>query len=157
MENVDVTKIKHHPYVVTVGAETVGPLKEAPSVEPEQELHECLIYENGRKEAVASYLIKNNSTITLTTMNIDYALAQIEAAKIGDNIYAADKKQVITFTPVTESSTQEKTLVFSNCYLVPELSFTPGFGGECSTAKLVYKAKPDPETKKLYTWASAGA
>ena len=118
--DVDITKIKHHPFIVTVGEDVVGPLKEAPSVEPDQELHECLIYENGGKEAVASYLIKNNSTITLTTMNIDYALAQIEAAKVGDNIYDAEKKKAITFTPVRKRRLCFRTATwFRNCRSLP--------------------------------------
>lgn len=145
-------KIIHHPYLVTVGDTVIGPQKEAPSIEPETELHECLIYENGGLEAVAAYLTKNNSTITLTTLDIDYAMQKLAEFKVGTNLQDVSRKVAITFTPVVAEGVTAKTLVFPNCYLQPGLSYTPPMGGDEHTAKLVYKALPD-ENGKLFTWA----
>lgn len=148
---VDTTKLKHHPYLTSIDDTIVGPSKEAPAIEADTELHECLIYENGGKEAVASYLAKNNNTITLNVMDIDWAIALLAEFKVGDDVYAASRKKTITFTPIVGEGATEKTLAFTNCYLQPGLSYTPT-AGECLTAKLVFKALPDPTTKKTFTY-----
>ena len=148
----DISKIRHHPYLVTAGDTVIGPQKEAPALEADTELHECLIYENGGKEAVDAYLTKHDETITLTTMDIDYALGELAKFKVGSRVYDPANKRAVTFTPIVEEGVTAKTLVFPNCYLQPGLSYTPPIGGDEHTCKLVYKAKPDPTTGKLYTW-----
>ena len=45
----------------------------------------------------------------------------------------------------------EKTLTFPCTFLKPDASYVPGMG-EDHVARLVFKAIPDPETGKLFTF-----
>ncbi len=153
MPDIDKTKIKRYPLVITIGSAVLSPLKEAPAFEPEQEFYACLVYDNGGKEPVARFLTKNNEKITLNTLDIDYAMAAVKDAMVGDDIWAEDKAKVLSFTPVLGEGETGKTLVFTNCYLEPSLSYVPSMGDAEHSAKLVFTARPDKTTKKLFTWA----
>ena len=46
----------------------------------------------------------------------------------------------------------EKTLTFPCVFLRPEASYVPGMG-EDHVARLIFKALPDPQTGKLFTFS----
>ena len=62
---------------------------------------------------------------------------------------AQEKKKSLTFTPVAEG---EKTLIFPAAYLQPDASYVPSMGQD-HVAKLVFKALPDGDSGKLFSFS----
>ena len=151
-----VGKLKKFPYLCSVGVSgsmsDLGPLKEPPKCEPDTALKDVTLYESGG-DVQASFLTKNNVKLTITTQNVDAAIDLLEAFKKGDNIFASANKKTITLVPITTAT--EKTITFSDAYLQPGLSFTPGAEDDPSAVSLVYICKPDATTGKPFTFGAA--
>lgn len=148
-----VAKLKKYPYLCSIGGTNLGPLSEPPKCEPDIEVKDVTLYETGI-DAQASYLIKNNVKLTLSTRDVAGAIALLEAFKKGDNIIDPENKKTITMVPIT-SATDEKTITFPNAYLQPGLSYTPGADDEPSVVQLVYICKPDATTGKPFVYGDA--
>ena len=76
------------------------------------------------------------------------ALELLENFATGDDIMAQERQRTLIFMPQAEG---EKTLTFPCTFLKPDASYVPGMG-EDHVARLVFKAIPDPETGKLFTF-----
>ena len=72
--------------------------------------------------------------------------------RVGGGFYNAcgawERQRTLIFMPQAEG---EKTLTFPCTFLKPDASYVPGMG-EDHVARLVFKAIPDPETGKLFTF-----
>lgn len=149
MENFNTAAIKQHAYVATFGETVIAPLAAAPRIETDRKTVESTIYENGGHEAVAAHLVQDCATVTLETKDITTALELLGDFTLGEDIMAEKRKKPLAFTPAAEN---EKTLLFPCAYLQADASYIPAMGAD-HTAKLVFKAFPDPNSGKLFTFA----
>ncbi|MBR7138717.1 MAG: hypothetical protein IKD44_04165 [Lentisphaeria bacterium] len=145
----DTSVIKRHSYVASFGETVIAPLASAPRIETKRKIVESIIYENGGNEAVASHLVQDGATITLETKDVSTALELLSDFALGEDIMAQEKKKSLTFTPVAEG---EKTLIFPAAYLQPDASYVPSMGQD-HVAKLVFKALPDGDSGKLFSFS----
>ncbi|MBR7103341.1 MAG: hypothetical protein IKC65_00175 [Lentisphaeria bacterium] len=150
METYDISRIKQHPYLAAYDGEILGPLAAAPQIETDTKCLDSLIYENGGAEEVSKTLTRNTAKITIKTKNIDTALSFAAKFSRGTDISAADKRKVLSFTPITESST-EKVLTFPAAVLLPDIQYIPAMGAD-HVATLTFMAYPDADGK-LFTFA----
>ena len=148
MSDHDLNSIKRHVFVATFGTVVIAPLADEPEFEFERSVDESIVYENGGEEPVAAFIQKNTALITLDTKDVYTALELLGEFATGDNVMSPERVHPLTFTPQAEG---EKTLTFPAVFLKPEASYVPGMGGD-HIAKLVFKALPDPETGKLFTF-----
>lgn len=149
------SKLQYYKYEVAFGdggdAIILGPLNSPPSIEPETETKETVLYETG-VDPLAEVLSKNNARITLEVNDVDTALALKATYKKGDNILASEFSKPLIFVPLTEDA-KAKTLIFPNCFLVPGMSFTPVEGDDPNYVSMEFLAKPDVDSGVLYTFA----
>ncbi len=146
-----VATLKKHPYLCSAGADSLGPLEGPPTVAPEVETKDVVLYET-LGNAEASYLIKNDLKVTLRTRNVDKAMELIGAIKKGDNMIESSRKTTLTMVPITESAS-EKTITFTDAYLQPGLGLAPGDAGEATSVELVYICKANAATGVPFTYA----
>lgn len=144
----DFTPIKRHTFTVSFGSIIIAPLVNEPELEFERSVEESFVYENG-DEPVAAFIQRNNAVITFDTKDVYTALELLEGFSTGDDIMASERLQPLIFTPQAEG---EKTLVFPRAFLKPDASYVPCMG-EDHFARLVFKALPDPKSKKLFTFS----
>ena len=149
MSDFALNSVKRHTFVVRFGSTTITPLADEPEIEFERKVEESTIYENGGVEPVAAFIKQNTAVIKLDTKDIYTALELLEAFVTGDNIMAEKRVHPLVFMPRNEG---EKALTFPAVFLQPESSYVPGMGDD-HVARLVFKAIPDPETKKLFIFA----
>lgn len=146
-----IAKLQLYKYVVSAGETVLGPLKSAPTVDPDVETKDLKLYETG-SEAQASYLVKNNVKLTLDVEDVDTALPLLEAFKKGDNVLDSAKSVPVTLVPITDDE-DAKTITFPNAFLQPGLSMTMGEDDDPNSVSLVYLCRPDKTTGKLFTYA----
>ena len=146
-----IAKLQLYKYVVSAGETVLGPLKSAPTVEPDVETKDLKLYETG-SEAQASFLVKNNVKLTLDVEDVDTALPLLEAFKKGDNVLDSTKSVPVTLVPITDDE-GAKTITFPNAFLQPGLSMTMGEDDDPNSVSLVYLCRPDAETGKTFTFA----
>lgn len=113
-----VAKLNTTTYLAAVGETSLGPLANAPTIEPNVQVRDMTLYETGSK-VVAKKVVQNNLIVTLRTRDVAAALTLIAAVKEGDNPMAAANKKSITLAPITDSAT-EKGFTFGNAYLMPD-------------------------------------
>lgn len=147
-----VAKLQYYKYQVSFDSTILGPLNSPPSIEPDVETKETLLYETG-SEAQAEIIIKNNAKITLEVNDVDAAMDLLKNFKKGDNLLDSSAAEALVLTPLTDDS-GAKTLTFGNCYLQPGLTPNLAEGDEPNYVTLVFKAKPD-SNGVLYTFAAA--
>lgn len=146
-----VAKLQYYKYQVSFGEQVLGPLNSPPSIEPETETKETVLYESG-SDPLAEILSKNNARITLEVNDVDAALALKATYKKGDNLLASEFSKPLTLVPITDDETA-KVLTFPNCFLMPGMSFTPVEGNDPNYVPMEFLAKPDADTGNLYTYA----
>jgi len=146
--------VKQYPFLVSAGADKLGPLNGAPSIEADTATKPVTLYETG-EEVQGELVTKNNVKLTLKTRNVDKAMELLATVKKGDNIYATDKKKSVTLVPITDAAGAQ-TITFPNAYLQPGLSYTPG-DGDPHEAQLVYVCKPDSATGIPWEYGNAEA
>ena len=149
MSDYDLNSIKRHSFTARFGSTIIAPLADEPEFEFERSVEESTIYENGGEEPVAAFIHKNMAVITLDTKDVYTALELLEDFATNDNIMAPERLLPLTFTPQAEG---EKTLTFPCVFLRPEASYVPGMG-EDHVARLIFKALPDSQTGKLFTFS----
>ena len=149
MSDYDLNSIKRHSFTARFGSTIIAPLADEPEFEFERSVEESTIYENGGEEPVAAFIQKNMAVITLDTKDVYTALDLLADFATNDNIMAPERLLPLTFTPQAEG---EKTLTFPCVFLRPEASSVPGMG-EDHVARLIFKALPDPQTGKLFTFS----
>ena len=126
-------------------------LNSPPSIEPETETKETVLYETG-VDPLAEILSKNNARITLEVNDVETALALKATYKKGDNLLDSKFSKPLTFVPLTEDE-NAKVLTFPNCFLIPGMSFTPVEGDDPNYVPMEFLAKPDVDSGALYTFA----
>ena len=146
-----IAKLQLYKYVVSAGETVLGPLKSAPTVEPDVETKDLTLYETG-SEAQASYLVKNNVKLTLDVEDVDTAMGLMGAFQKGDNVLDSTKSVPVTLVPITDDE-GAKTITFPNAFLQPGLSMTMGEDDDPNSVLLVYLCRPDAETGKTFTFA----
>jgi len=146
-----VAKIKKFPYVCSVGSTDLGPLDGPPSVEPETETTDVNLYE-AEGGLGASFLTKNDITVTIRTRDIAAGMALAASIKKGDNLFDSSLKKAITLVPITSAT--ESTITFANAYLTSGLKFDPGENGQPSVVELKFTCKPDDSTGIPFTYGS---
>lgn len=146
-----VEKLQYYKYQVAFGEQVLGPLNSPPSIEPETETKETVLYETG-VDPLAEILSKNNARITLEVNDIETALALKSTYKKGDNLLDSEFSKPLTFVPLTEDE-NAKVLTFPNCFLIPGMSFTPVEGDDPNYVPMEFLAKPDVDSGALYTFA----
>lgn len=146
-----IAKLQHYKYVVSAGETVLGPLKSAPTVEPDVETKDQKLYETG-SEAQASFLVKNNVKLTLDVEDVDTALPLLGAFQKGDNVLDSTKSVPVTLVPITDDE-DAKTITFPNAFLQPGLSMTMGEDDDPNSVSLVYLCRPDETTGKPFTYA----
>lgn len=144
------SKLQYYKYQVAFGEQVLGPLNSPPSIEPETETKETVLYETG-VDPLAEVLSKNNARITLEVNDVDAALALKATYKKGDNILDSSFSKPLTFVPLTEDDSA-KTLTFPNCFLVPGMSFNPVEGDDPNYVGMEFLAKPDVDSGLLYSF-----
>lgn len=147
MANYDLNSIKKHSFIAHFGSTVIAPLANEPEFDFERSVKESFVYENG-EEPIAAHIQKNKAVITLDTKDVYTALELLENFATGDDIMAQERQRTLIFMPQAEG---EKTLTFPCTFLKPDASYVPGMG-EDHVARLVFKAIPDPETGKLFTF-----
>lgn len=146
-----VAKIKKFPYVCSVGSIDLGPLEGPPTISPETETTDVTLYET-EGGLGASFLTKNDITITIRTRNIADGMALAASVKKGDNLFDSSLKKAITLVPITSAT--ESTITFANAYLTSGLTFAPGENGQPSAVELTFTCKPDDSTGIPFTYGS---
>lgn len=146
-----VEKLQYYKYQVAFGEQVLGPLNSPPSIDPETETKETVLYETG-VDPLAEILSKNNARITLEVNDVDAALALKSTYKKGDNLLDSAFSKPLTFVPLTEDE-NAKVLTFPNCFLQPGMSFTPVEGDDPNYVSMEFLAKPDVDSGALYTYA----
>lgn len=149
-----VALLKKFPYLVNAGTDDLNPLSAAPSVEPDVATKDTTLYETS-EEIQASFISKNNVKVTIKTRNIDTAMTLASSFKKGDNVYATANKKSLTLVPITSDATA-KTITFTDAYLQPGLSFSPGENETPQEATLTYICKANATSGIPFTYA-AGA
>ena len=147
-----IAKLQLYKYVVSAGETVLGPLKSAPTVEPDVETKDLKLYETG-SEAQASFLVKNNVKLTLDVEDVDTALPLLEAFKKGDNVLDSTKSVAVTLVPITDDE-GAKTITFPKAFLQPGLSMALGEDDDPNSVSLVYLCRPDATTGKTFTYAA---
>ena len=66
-------------------------------------------------------------------------------------MFASSRSVELVLVPIDGDASQP-VITFPNAYLQPGLSHTPGENADPATAELVYQCKPDPATKKPYSY-----
>lgn len=145
-----IAKLQLYKYAVSYGSTVLGPLASAPSVSPDVETEDIMLYETGA-DAQASIISKNNATIELEVEDVATALGMLVTFKKGDNILATAKSAALTFVPLTDDEDAE-TLTFPNVFLNAGLSFTPGEGTTPNAVPLTFTAK-ESSAGVLFTYA----
>ena len=145
-----VEKLQYYKYQVAFGEQVLGPLNSPPSIEPETETKETVLYETG-VDPLAEILSKNNARITLEVNDVDTALLMKKTYKKGDNLLSSSFSKELTFVPLTED-VNAKTLTFKNCFLQPGMSFNPVEGDDPNYVSMEFLAKPDADTGELYIY-----
>ena len=145
-----VEKLQYYKYQVAFGEQVLGPLNSPPSIEPETETKETVLYETG-VDPLAEILSKNNARITLEVNDVDTALLMKKTYKKGDNLLSSSFSKELTFVPLTED-VNAKTLTFPNCFLQPGMSFNPVEGDDPNYVSMEFLAKPDADTGELYIY-----
>lgn len=146
-----IAKLQLYKYVVSAGETVLGPLKSAPTVEPDVETKDLKLYETG-SEAQASFLVKNNVKLTLDVEDVDTAMGLMGAFQKGDNVLDSTKSVPVTLVPITDDE-GAKTITFPNAFLQPGLSMTMGEDDDPNSVSLVYLCRPDEETGKTFAFA----
>ena len=149
MENIDITRIKQHPYLAAYDGQVLGPLAEAPRIVTDNKVYDSLIYENGGEEEVSKTIIRSSAKITIRTKNIDCALALAGNFTKGSDVASADSRKILSFTPITANE-NEKVLTFPAAVLLPDIEYIPTMGGD-HVASLTFAAYPDADGK-LFTF-----
>lgn len=90
--------------------------------------------------------------MTIKTRDVATAMSLLSAFAKGDNVIASANSAALTLVPITELAT-EKTITFSNAYLQPGLSMSPGENDEPSEVSLVFECKSDVSTGIPFTYA----
>ncbi len=147
-----VALVKKFPLLAAFGADELGPLSSPPQVEGDIETYDMMLYET-EKDVQGSFIVKNNVKVTIKTRNIDMAMKLLEDFKKGDNIFAPDRKQILTLVPITDDETA-KTISLTDAFLQPGLSYTPG-DAEAHEAQLVFICRANAETGKPFTYGAA--
>lgn len=146
-----IAAMRKYPYLCNFGTVSLGPLAGPPAVAPDTQNTDVTLYETeGSTEA--SFLTKNDLTITINTRNVDTAIDLQDFAK-GENIFASTRKKTVTLVPITGSTTA-KTLTFPNAYLQPGLNYSPGENGQPSSVTLTITCKADATTGKPFTYGT---
>ena len=161
-----VSKMKKYPYLVTAvkggtvsGATVTGgtstdlnPLASAPTADGDTETTDVTLYET-EAEVQASYLTKNNLTLTITTRNVANALSLASSIKKGDNVLDSSKEFAVCLVPIT-SATGEQNILFAHAFLQPGPTITPGENGEPMTVGLTFTCKPDTTSGVPFVFAA---
>lgn len=144
-------KLKQYPYLAYAGGSSLNPLGGAPQIAGAVETHDVPLYEtNG--QSTGAIIVKNEVTVTITTRNVDLALALKHDFKVGDDVFASSRSVELVLVPIDGNASQP-IITFPNAYLQPGLGLTPGENAEPATAELVYQCRPDATTKKPYSYA----
>ena len=147
-------KIKKFPYLVSVGDVSLGPLAGAPTCEPDTEKSDVTLYET-MGEVEASFLTKNNVTLTIRTRNVDAAMPFITDIKKGDNLLASTRKKTVTMVPITGGTDATSGVItFDNAYLEPGLSYAPGENQDPNAVTLTFNCKADPTRGTPFIYGS---
>ena len=161
-----VATLKKYPYLVTAvsggtvsGATVTGgtstglnPLASAPTADGDVETTDVTLYET-EAEVQASYLTKNNLTLTITTRNIANAMTLASKIKKGDNVLDTTKEYAVCLVPITGSTT-EQNILFPHAFLQPGPTITPGENGEPMTVGLTFTCKPDATSGVPFVFAA---
>lgn len=143
-------KLNYYKYQAAWGETILGPLNSPPTVEPDMETKELVLYETG-VDPLSEVISKNNATITVQSGDVDGATALLKDFKKGDELLDSSKAKPLIFTPLTEDA-DAKTITFPNCYLQPGYKPTFAEGDDPNYVELSFKAKEDPNTKILFTY-----
>ena len=161
-----IATLKKYPYLVTAvqggtitGAAVTGgtstalnPLASPPSADGDTETTDVTLYET-EAEVQASYLTKNNLTLTITTRNVANALSMASKIKKGDNVLDSTKEYAVCLVPIT-SATGEQNILFPHAFLQPGPTVTPGENGEPMTVTLTFMCKPDTTSGVPFVYAA---
>lgn len=146
-----VSKLQYYKYQVAWGETVLGPLNSPPTVEPDVEYKDTVLYETGA-DPQAQIISKFNANISLEVNDVKTALGLLSTFKKGDNLLDSTTAKALIFTPLTADSAAE-VLTFPNTYLQPEPAFNPAEGDDPNYVPLNFLAKPEVESGKLFTFA----
>ena len=148
-----VAALEKHPYYVTVGSTDLGPLASPPQIAKDVETQDVKLYETGA-DPLASFVTRNNVTLTLETRNLSAAATLLATVPKGANALASSLKKTVTLAPIT-SDTSAKAFTFPEAYLQPGLEATLGEDSTPSTVTLVFTCKADASTGLPFTFAAS--
>jgi hypothetical protein len=143
-------KLSYYKYQVAWGGTIMGPLNAPPTVEPDIETKETVLYETG-VDPLSKVISKNNATITIQSGDVDAASALLKNYKKGDELLDSATAKPLVFTPLT-SDEDAKSITFPKAYLQP--GYRPNFaeGDDPNYVELQFEAKEDPDTGILFTY-----
>lgn len=144
-------KIKKFPYLCSFGTDGLGPLAGAPTIAPQTETKDVTLYET-EGDVEASYLTKNDLTVTVRTRDIETAMSLAASITKGANVLASSLGKALTLVPITSAT--EKTITFAHAFLQPGLNYTPGENGDPSVAELTFLCKADDTTGLPFAYGS---
>lgn len=144
-------KLNYYKYQVAWGETVLGPLNSPPTVEPDIETKEVVLYETG-VDPLSKVISKNNAKITIQSGDVSAAAGLVSGFKKGDELLDSSKAKPLVFTPITDDE-GASSITFPNCYLQP--GFKPNFaeGDDPNYVELEFEAKEHPETKILFEYA----
>lgn len=146
-----VEKLQYYKYQVAWGEDILGPLNSPPTVEPDVEYKETVLYETG-SDPQAQIISKYNAKIGLEVNDVTTAMGLLSKFKKGDNLLDSTTAKPLIFTPLTDDSSAE-VLTFPNVYLQPEPAFNPAEGDDPNYVPLNFLAKPEVASGNLFTFA----
>lgn len=146
----DLRVLKRHGYLLTYGGKKLGPLADAPVIEPDSGTYDCLLYCSGQAVA-SSFIEKNEVKITVLVKDTDCALGLLQKIRGGEDLLASASSAALSFSPVVASGRNEKILTFPRAILLPEWRFRPA-AGQDHAVEMNFRCIPDPATGVLFRW-----